>query len=123
MLMPRCKDLVFYQLLDWRRGPHPGEMTGTTEDLQGDPSLSGPEKNSLDDAERLRDFGQNVRRAQELLPLMGCADDCAQPRFSLRYDWITDGRREDTCCKKVFREFERLPRVSHMARNNPRLAH
>jgi len=40
-------------------------------------------------------FGQDVCRAQQLLSLMGGADDGAKPRFTFRHDRVTDGRREN----------------------------
>jgi len=67
----------------------------TRQDLQGKRAQSRAPGTGLDDAERLRHFGQDVRCAQQLLPLMGRADDGAKPRFAFRYDGVTDGRCED----------------------------
>src|SRR5260370_11682776 len=97
-------------------------MTSTTQDLQGRRTPSRAAGTSLDDAERLCHFGQDVCRAQQLLPLMGCADDGAKPRLALRHDRVTDGRSKDTRLKKFLREFERLRRVAHVNRNNRRIA-
>src|SRR2546421_635395 len=98
-------------------------MTGTTQDLQGGSAPSWAPGTSLDDAQRLGHFGQNVCRAQKLLPLMGRAHYGAQPRFAFRHDRVTDSRREDAGLEEFLGEFERLRRVAHVNRNNRRLAH
>src|SRR5260370_11248313 len=120
----RCamrKDIVFYQLSRRAECPPEGKMTCTTQDLQGRRPPSRAAGTSLDDAERLRHFGQDVCRAQQLLPLMGRAHDGAKPRLALRHDRVTNGRRKNTRFKKFLREFERLRPAPHVNRNNPRL--
>ena len=54
---------------------------------------------------------------------MGRADDGAKPRLAFRHGRITDGRREDARFEEFLREFEGLRRISHMDRNNGRLAY
>src|SRR5712664_248610 len=116
------KDIVFYQLSGRTERPHAGKMTSTTQDLQGGRAPSWGTGTSLDDAERLCHFGQDVCRAQQLFPLMGRADDGAKPRLAFRHDRVTNGGSKDTRFKKFFREFERLRRVAHVNRNDRRLA-
>src|SRR5260370_24911041 len=97
-------------------------MTSTAKDLPREfrtPNASA----GLDDAKWLCPLGQNVRRAQQLLPLMRRADDRAQPCFSFSNSGIADRRGEYACFKKLLREFERLRCIPHVNWNNRRLAH
>src|SRR5438034_1893919 len=84
------KTILFSQLSETEGCRHHGKMASTAKDLQC--AFSRPQTRGarLDDAQRLRHLGQNVSRAQQLLPFMRCADHRAKPRFSFRNSGIAD---------------------------------
>jgi hypothetical protein len=104
--MPIRKSFSFYQLRDRQAAPLPekSRVLGRNYSLlwQGTQSLrdalqtAPPPRELRDDTERPRDFGQNVRRAQELFALVRGADDRTQPRFALRNGRVANGRGKHT---------------------------
>src|ERR1700722_3216885 len=74
------------------------------------------------DAQRLGHFDENVRRAQQLFSLVRCAHDRSQPRSAFRNDWVTHCRRKNSRLKQLLGEFKRFGSVSHVNRNDRRLA-
>src|SRR5258708_2562137 len=117
------KTILFRQLSEREGCRHHGKMTSTAKDLQSGFSRPQTRGASLDDAKRLRHFGQNVSRAQQLLPFMRCADHRAKPRFSFRDSGIADRGSKYARLKELLREFERPRCIANMDRDNRRLAH
>src|SRR5437773_3193389 len=75
------------------------------------------------DTERLRHFGQNVRRAQKLFALVRRADNRTQPRLVLGHGREAHRWRKDSRFKELLRKLERLYGIAHVNRNDRRLAH
>src|SRR6266566_846637 len=75
------------------------------------------------DAERLRHFGQNVRRTQKLFALVRRADNRTQPRLVLGHGREAHRWRKDSRFKELLRKLERLYGIAHVNRNNRRLTH
>src|SRR5204863_9680558 len=76
----------------------------------------------LDNTQGLTDLAEDVRRAQQLVPLVRRADDGAQPRLALGHRGVAHRRRENAGLKKLLREFERLRGVAYVNRDDRRLA-
>src|SRR5215470_1504054 len=77
---------------------------------------------SRNNAQWLCHLGKNVRRSQQLVALVRCADDGPKPCFPLSDHRVTNRRGKNSRFKKLRRKFKRLRGISNVNGNDRRLA-